>query len=113
MKKVIGLLLTVSISITMGGDNRKLGRVQKFTPSNHDHWMQMRKAARTGELPAFLKESRQLNREKIRIPGKVEDATRQLNRAISDSELIGRWEERESWEEYTLTVILKNQKQNL
>ena len=94
MKNVISLLLTVSISITMGSDNRKLGRVQKFTPSNHDHWMQMRKAALTGELPAFLKESRQLNREKIRIPGKVEDATRQLNRAISDSELIGRWEER-------------------
>ncbi|SVC23224.1 uncharacterized protein METZ01_LOCUS276078, partial [marine metagenome] len=57
MKKVIGILLTVSISITMGGDNRKLGRVQKFTPSNHDHWMQMTKAARTGVLPAFLKES--------------------------------------------------------
>ena len=60
MKKIIGLLLTVSISITMGGDNRKLGRIQKFTPSNHDHWMQMTKAARTGELPAFLKQSMQL-----------------------------------------------------
>ena len=104
MKKIIGLLLTVSISITMGGDNRKLGRIQKVTPSNYDHWMQMTKAARTGDLPKFLKESKKFNREKVRISGREEESTRQLNRAISDSELIGRWEETESSEKFTLTV---------
>ena len=104
MRKVIGLLLTVSISLTMGDDNRKLGRVQKFTPSNHDHWMQMTKAARTGVLTAFLKESRQLNQENVRISGRVEESSRQLNRAVSDSDLIGRWEETSSSEQFTLTV---------
>ncbi|MBH31701.1 MAG: hypothetical protein CMG71_06910 [Candidatus Marinimicrobia bacterium] len=105
MKKVIGIILTLSISLTIGADNHKLGRVQKFTPSNHDHWMQMRKAARTGELPAFLRESsRQLNREKARISGRVEESKRQLNRASSDSDLIGRWEETSSSEQFTLTV---------
>ena len=104
MKKIIGLLLTVSISVTIGDDNRKLGRAHKFTPSNHDHWMQMRKAARTGELPTFLKESRQLNRENVRVSGRVEESKRQLNRSISDSDLIGRWEETSSSEQFTLTV---------
>ena len=83
MKRIIGLLLTISVSIMLGEDNRKLGRVQQFTPSNHDHWIQMRKAARTGELPAFLKESRKLNQEKMRTK-KAEESNRQLNNAISD-----------------------------
>ena len=96
--------ITASDSITMGGDNRKLGRIQKVTPSNYDHWMQMTKAARTGVLPTFLKESRQLNRENVRISGGVEESTRQLNRAISDSELIGRWEEVTWSDEFILTV---------
>jgi len=96
--------MTASDSITMGGDNRKLGRIQKVTPSNYDHWMQMTKAARTGVLPTFLKESRQLNRENVRISGGVEESTRQLNRAISDSELIGRWEEVTWSDEFILTV---------
>ena len=61
MKKVIGLLLTVSISVTIGADNRKLGRIQKVTPSNYDHWMQMTKAARSGQLPEFLKESKKFS----------------------------------------------------
>ena len=103
MKRIIGLLLTISVSIMLGEDNRKLGRVQQFTPSNHDHWIQMRKAARTGELPAFLKESRKLNQEKMRTK-KAEESNRQLNNAISDSELVGRWEETSNSEEMILTV---------
>ena len=103
MKKILGVLMTVSIAMAMG-DNLKLGRIQKFTPSNHDHWMQMTKAARTGELPAFLKQSMQLKREKVRVSGRVEESTRQLNRAISDSELIGRWEEVAWSDEFILTV---------
>ena len=103
MKKIIGLLLAVSVSIMLGEDNRRLGRVQQFTPSNHDHWIQMRKAARTGVLPSFLKESKQLNREKMRTK-KSEESKSELNKGANDSELVGRWEETLSSEQFTLTV---------
>ncbi|SVB93272.1 uncharacterized protein METZ01_LOCUS246126, partial [marine metagenome] len=52
----------------------------------------------------FLKKSRQLNQENVRISGRVEESSRQLNRAVSDSDLIGRWEETSSSEQFTLTV---------
>ena len=103
MKKLLFLLFSVTL-VFCAERKSGFGTIQTIKIDNVDHWKELRKAARTGEMPAFLKESIRVERERVRKSAGEGNATRRLNRGADESELLGRWQQEEESVEYTLTV---------